>query len=82
MDMLTNDVRLIAKRRIITTDNHLAPPPWLVNELPAPMRPTLEMYFGGYEERNGQALFEAAGHDRADDGRYQPNPCGCGGRIP
>jgi predicted TIM-barrel fold metal-dependent hydrolase len=41
-------------RRLITADNHLTPPPWLANELPAAMRDTIVARSGGYEERDGQ----------------------------
>jgi predicted TIM-barrel fold metal-dependent hydrolase len=61
MEVRVNDTSLVAKRRLITTDNHLVPPPWLINELPERMRDVLEFHFGGYEERDGQRYLKAPG---------------------
>jgi predicted TIM-barrel fold metal-dependent hydrolase len=48
-------------RRLITTDNHLVPPPWLVNELPERLQQVLRFSVTGYEERDGQRFLKTSG---------------------
>src|ERR1700761_7117009 len=38
-------------RTLITTDSHLVPPPWLLNELPVALRDKVAGLFIVYEER-------------------------------
>ncbi|GLR66387.1 amidohydrolase [Acidocella aquatica] len=48
-------------RRLITVDNHLSPPPWLVNELPERLRDAIFSHTGGYVERDGQRYLTRRG---------------------
>jgi predicted TIM-barrel fold metal-dependent hydrolase len=41
-------------RKLITTDSHLAPPPWLLKELPERLRDKVPGRFLEYEEREGK----------------------------
>jgi predicted TIM-barrel fold metal-dependent hydrolase len=50
-----------ARRRLITTDNHLVPPPWLMNELPERLQHVLRLSVTGYEERDGQRYLKTSG---------------------
>lgn len=61
MEITANEVGRGVTRRLITTDNHLTPPPWLVNELPERMQEVLSFHFGGYEERDGQRYLKPPG---------------------
>jgi predicted TIM-barrel fold metal-dependent hydrolase len=59
---MNTDVAMPASiRRVITTDSHLIPPPWLLNELPARLRDVLSSQLVGYEERDGQRYLKMPG---------------------
>jgi predicted TIM-barrel fold metal-dependent hydrolase len=43
-------------RKLITTDSHLSPPPWLLKELPERLRDKVPGRFMQYEERGGKGF--------------------------